>query len=35
VTILYNFTPVTPVIEDISGAIHVQATTTMVIQGQP
>jgi Flp pilus assembly protein TadG len=35
VTILYNFTPVTPVIENISGAIHVQATTTMVIQGQP
>ena len=35
VTILYNFTPVTPVIENIAGSIHVQATTTMMIQGQP
>lgn len=35
VTVLYNFTPVTPLIENISGNIHVQATTTMVIQGQP
>ena len=35
VTILYNFSPVTPLIENISGNIHVQATTTMVIQGQP
>jgi len=35
VTILYNFAPVTPLIENISGNIHVQATTTMVIQGQP
>lgn len=35
VTILYNFTPVTPVIENVSGNIHVQATTTMIIQGQP
>ena len=35
VTILYNFTPVTPLIENIAGNIHVQATTTMLIQGQP
>jgi len=36
VTILYNFTPLTPMAENIgSGSIHVQATTTMVIQGQP
>ena len=35
VTILYNFTPVTPIVENVSGNIHVQATTTMVIQGQP
>jgi Flp pilus assembly protein TadG len=35
VTILYNFSPVTPLIENVSGNIHVQATTTMVIQGQP
>jgi hypothetical protein len=35
VTILYNFTPVTPVIENVAGNIHVQATTTMIIQGQP
>jgi Flp pilus assembly protein TadG len=36
VTILYNFTPMTPMAENIgSGTIHVQATTTMVIQGQP
>ncbi|HEY8678420.1 MAG TPA: TadE family protein [Candidatus Dormibacteraeota bacterium] len=35
VTILYNFTPVTPLIENVAGNIHVQATTTMVIQGQP
>jgi Flp pilus assembly protein TadG len=36
VTILYNFTPMTPMAENIgSGSIHVQATTTMVIQGQP
>jgi len=36
VTILYNFTPLTPMAENIGGgSIHVQATTTMVIQGQP
>ena len=35
VTILYNFSPVTPLIENVAGNIHVQATTTMVIQGQP
>ncbi len=36
VTILYNFTPLTPLAENIgSGSVHVQATTTMVIQGQP
>jgi Flp pilus assembly protein TadG len=36
VTILYNFTPVTPLVENIgAGHVHVQATTTMVIQGQP
>lgn len=35
VTVLYNFSPVTPLIENFSGNIHVQATTTMVIQGQP
>jgi Flp pilus assembly protein TadG len=36
VTILYNFTAVTPLVENVSSSgIHVQATTTMVIQGQP
>ena len=35
VTVLYNFSPVTPLIENVSGNIHIQATTTMVIQGQP
>jgi Flp pilus assembly protein TadG len=35
VTVLYNFTPATPLIDNLSGNIHVQATTTMVIQGQP
>ena len=35
VTILYNFSPVTPLIENIAGSIHVQATTSMLIQGQP
>lgn len=35
VTILYNFSPATPLIENLSGNIHIQATTTMMIQGQP
>ncbi len=33
VTILYNFTPVSPLVASFSGNIHVQATTTMVVQG--
>jgi Flp pilus assembly protein TadG len=36
VTILYTFTPITPMVENIgAGHVHVQATTTMIIQGQP
>jgi Flp pilus assembly protein TadG len=36
VIILYNFTPITPMVENLgAGHVHVQATTTMVIQGQP
>jgi len=36
VTILYNFTPITPAVENITGgSVHVEATTTMIIQGQP
>jgi len=34
VTILYNFSPATPLIENLSGNVHIQATTTMMIQGQ-
>ncbi|MDQ6885639.1 MAG: pilus assembly protein [Candidatus Dormibacteraeota bacterium] len=34
VTILYNFTPITPLIDNVTASgIHVQATATMVIQG--
>ncbi len=36
VTILYNFSPVTPLLASFAGSsIHVQATTVMVVQGQP
>ncbi len=36
VTILYNFSPVTPLVGSFSASsIHVQATTAMVVQGQP
>ncbi len=34
VTILYNFSPATPLIDNLSGNLHIQATTTMMIQGQ-
>jgi Flp pilus assembly protein TadG len=34
VTILYNFSPATPLIDGLSGNVHLQATTTMLIQGQ-
>jgi hypothetical protein len=34
VTILYNFTPVTPIIQAVVGnGVHVQATSVMVVQG--
>ena len=36
VTILYNFSPVTPLVGSFSASsIHVQATAVMVVQGQP
>ena len=34
VTVLYNFTPVTPIIQSVVGnGIHVEATSVMVVQG--
>jgi hypothetical protein len=34
VTILYNFAPVTPIIQSVVGnGVHVQATSVMVVQG--
>lgn len=36
VTVLYNFSPVTPLVGSLSGSsILVQATAVMVVQGQP
>lgn len=33
VAILYNFTPVSPLVASFNGSIHIEATTVMVVQG--